>query len=127
MTDKQKEHMWTLSSEHMSDLAIETLNAFLTMAKNAHTIDIYMRADGRDYKFQADVFKYIKYLPVYRNDITSDLEDANSKILSQKMHRLEKKAIRFDKVIEYLSGEIDGDSPIDQTLSKAIDILEGRI
>lgn len=99
----KQEYIWTLNSEHMSELSIQSFQQFLSMANNAHTIDITMRADAKNYSFQADFLKYVKWLPVYRNDVTGKLEDvaykhlektiANSKLNCIQLHDL-KCAIR---------------------------------
>ena len=55
-----------LNVDDCSRPALDTFIRFLQMARNAHTIDIDMRMDGVDYRFEADVLKYMK--PVYEND-----------------------------------------------------------
>lgn len=117
--------MWTLSSEHMSELSIQTLQAFLAMASNAHTIDIHMRADGRDYKFQADVLKYMKGLPVYKNNATSKMQDPAHVNFTKTVATYEKHSKRNADALNYLRDLIDGDSPMDSEISNVIRILEG--
>lgn len=71
----RQEHMWTLSSEHMSEPSIKSWMQFLSMANNAHIIDTTIRADSKEYAFQTDFLKYVKWIPVYRNDVTGELQD----------------------------------------------------
>lgn len=99
MTDKRQEHIWTLSSEHMTGQSIKTLQAFLAMASNAHTIDIHMRADGRDYKFQADVLKYMKWVPIYKNDVTGEMEDIAYSHLAKSIANNAEKAKKLDEIL----------------------------
>lgn len=92
---KRQEHMWTLSSESMSEPAIKSWMQFLAMASNAHTIDTTLRADSKEYSFQTDFLKYVKWLPVYRNDVTGELEDVANSHLAKTIANNKKSSIEL--------------------------------
>jgi hypothetical protein len=100
----RKEHMWTLSSEHMSEPAIKSWMQFLAMANNAHTIATTIRADSKEYAFQTDFLKYIKWLPVYRNDVTGELQDVAYEHLAKTTAYNANKARKAEGLKEALKG-----------------------
>ncbi len=94
----RQECMWTLSSEYMSEAAIKSWMQFLSMANNAHTIDTTIRADSKEYAFQTDFLKYVKWLPVYRNDVTKELEDPAYMLLAKTVAHNAEKAKEVEKL-----------------------------
>lgn len=56
-----------LNVDDCSRPALDTFVRFIQMSPNAHTIDIDMRADGVDYRFEADILKYMK--PYYEPEV----------------------------------------------------------
>ena len=104
--NKKQEYMYTLSSGSMTGLSLQSFDDFLSKANNAHTIDIKMRADGREYTFQADFLKYIKKLPVERNDVTGHLEEVGGKQMAQTFAYHKKRSEKLDDVLQEVHEKI---------------------
>lgn len=66
-----------LDRRFCSHPAIENFNSFLKRAPQAHTIDIIMRVDGVEHRYQADILKYMEIIGL-KCDVCGDLHEPHS-------------------------------------------------
>ena len=51
---------WALSSERINSLQQASIKKMVELAKGAHWIDVVVRYEGKEHRFQADWIKHLK-------------------------------------------------------------------
>lgn len=52
--------MWTLTDAKLNELQVDTINRLIQRCKGAHYVDVLVRINGQDERFQADWLKHLK-------------------------------------------------------------------
>jgi hypothetical protein len=78
-----------LDTERLNELQIETIDKILSLTKHgAKSIDVEIRKDGKEYRFQADWIKHLKFTPQLRSqEITGG---AIADIAAERKRQIEK-------------------------------------